>query len=159
MRKERGQFVRLVEGPDDIPRPLHRYVPGRTPRHPETWFDPIKSSVTKTTAPDALQHTAAFQAGLVYLAEGYHWECHEVLEAVWMQAPDPSPERDMTQALIQLANARLKLEMQRPRATRRLCEMVRAHLDRLPQVEAVMGVRVADIREAVAVTEAQAIAS
>jgi len=43
------------------------------------------------------------------------------------------------QAIIQLANARLKLRMDRPGAARRLCGMVRAHLDRVPEGAAPLG--------------------
>lgn len=107
--------------PDDIPTPPHAYVPGQTARHPEDWFDAIKADVG---AHVAMEQTQAWRAGLHYFETGYFWECHEVLEAVWMALPNPSPERDLTQALIQLANARLKLKMGKPRATRRLCAMV-----------------------------------
>jgi hypothetical protein len=107
--------------PDDIPTPPHAYVPGQTARHPEDRFDAIKTDVG---ADVAMEQTQAWRAGLRYFEIGYFWECHEVLEAVWMTLPNPSPERNLTQALIQLANARLKLKMGKPRATRRLCAMV-----------------------------------
>ena len=107
--------------PDQVPWPPHAYVPGQSARHPETWFDAIKTTVT----PGAdMQHTRAWAVGLAYLEAGYFWECHEVLEAVWMALPNPSPERDVTQAVIQLANARLKHKMGRPRAVMRLCDKV-----------------------------------
>lgn len=108
--------------------PPYAYVPGQDMRHPEDWFDAIKSSVQAGIALPDLQHTAAFRAGLIYLEAGYFWECHEVLEAVWLQTPKGTPEREMVQALIQLANARLKVLMGRPRAARRLCDMVEGHL-------------------------------
>lgn len=105
----------------NILMPPHAYVPGQTARHPEDWFDDIKSSVQPNVP---VLDTTAWQAGLIYLHAGYFWECHEVLEAVWLSLPNPSPERDMTQAIIQLANARLKIKMKRPNATIRLCGMV-----------------------------------
>lgn len=136
----------------DLPehaRPPHVYIPGRTPRHPEDWFDEIKASVGPETPIAELHRTRAFRTGLAYLRAGYFWECHEVLEAVWMRTTDPSVERDVVQALIQLANARLKLLMGRPRAARRLCDMVAAHLTRCDPQRTVLGVRIAEIREAV----------
>ena len=108
--------------PNDIPMPPHAYVPGQNARHPEDWFVTIKADVGTGLA---IEQTGAWRAGLVYLEQGYFWECHEVLEAVWMILPNPSAERNMTQAIIQLANARLKLLMGKPRATLRLCAMVR----------------------------------
>ncbi|MBD3664685.1 DUF309 domain-containing protein [Sulfitobacter sp. TSTF-M16] len=126
--------------------PPFRHIPGQNARHPEDWFDDLKASVTPDTPPEALEMTAAWQAGLVYFEAGYFWECHEVLEAVWMQAPQGSAEREMTQALIQLANARLKLLMGRPNATRRLCDIVEAHLENCVPAESVLGLSVGVMR-------------
>ncbi len=106
------------------PLPPHAYVPGRTARHPEDWFDPFKD-----IAPDPL-NSPAMRIGLYYFHEGYFWECHEVLEAVWLALPDPSAERQMVQAVIQLANACLKLEMGKRRAAERLCDIVQGHLEK-----------------------------
>lgn len=125
--------------------PPHPYVPGQTARHPEDWFDPIKASLTDAIAPQDLHKTEAFQTGLFYLHHGYFWECHEVLEAVWLRCPDPSPEREMTQALIQLANARLKQAMGKPRAVMRLCDMVAEHLARCESQGCVMGLSVDEV--------------
>lgn len=129
----------------EAPLPSHVYVPGQTQRHPETWFDEIKASVRPGMAARDLAKTRAFRAGLRYLEQGYFWECHEVLEAVWMQTAPNSPEREMLQALIQLANAKLKLLMARPKAALRLCGMVDGHLDRIGQ-DAILGVEVAALR-------------
>lgn len=107
--------------PHNFKMPPHAYVPGQTTRHPEDLFDPIKSSVRPGVP---VEETQAWQVGLAYLHAGFFWECHEVLEAVWLSLPNPAPERDMTQAIIQLANARLKLKMNKPKAVLRLCGMV-----------------------------------
>lgn len=105
-------------------RPPHAYVPGRTPRHPEGLFDPLKMDVPGTSVSD-LHRTRAFVAGLGFLADGYFWEAHEVLEAVWMACPECSAERLLVQGLIQGANARLKARMDRPKAQARLEGMAR----------------------------------
>lgn len=128
-----------------FPLPTHAYVPGQNARHPEDWFDAIKASVTADVPVDELDRTEAWQAGLEYLAEGYFWECHEVLEAVWMRAPEGSPQRALTQGIIQLANARLKLRMRRPRAALRLCDMVNAHLARCPTDQQILGLTVDEV--------------
>ena len=122
-------------------------MPGLNARHPEEWFDPIKAGIAGSGDPAALQDSDAWKAGLAYLDEGYFWECHEVLEAVWLQTPDGSAEREMVQAIIQLANARLKLRMDRPRAAARLCAMVRAHLDRCPGARDILGLMAAEVAE------------
>ena len=137
-------------GPGELPP--HAFVPGKTARHPEALFDRLKEGVNSSLPPEAMQQTAAWQAGLLFFREGYFWECHEVLEAVWMALPEGTPEREVTQALIQLANARLKLRMARPRAALRLCDMVLAHLARCDGAQAILGLSLVNLRAEVETT-------
>lgn len=109
-------------------RPSHAYVPGRSPRHPEGLFDPLKADVSGASLSD-LHRTRAFAAGLGFLADGFFWEAHEVLEAVWMACPEGSAERLLVQGLIQGANASLKARMDRPKAQARLEDMARDLID------------------------------
>ena len=132
----------MLERSSDIPLPPHVYVPGFSPRHHSDLFDALKASVTPDITAQALHRTPAFIAGRRYYDAGYFWECHEVLEVIWMHTKDPSPERDMVLALIQLANARLKVLMLQPRAAWRLCDMVETHLSRCPRDRAVLGLDV-----------------
>lgn len=111
-----------------IPRPGHAYVPGLNARHGDDWFDGVKATAVPGMSVAELGRSRAFAAGRAYLEAGYFWECHEVLEAVWMALPERTPERAIVQAMIQLANARLKLRMARPRAALRLCDIVEKHL-------------------------------
>ncbi len=103
--------------------PLHAYIPGETDRHPDGAFDGIRASARPGMSAEDLATCAAFSTGVLYLEQGYFWEAHEVLEPVWMALPEASAERYAVQALIQIANARLKLRMDRPRAALRLCDM------------------------------------
>ena len=130
----------------DIPVPSHRYIPGLTPRHSDNWFDDIKASVDAHTPSEHLHETLAFRAGRLYFDLGFYWECHQVLDVVWMQTKDPSAERDMVLALIQLANARLKTAMNQPLAAWRLCDMVETRLSRCPTDRAVLGLHVVDMQ-------------
>ncbi|MCV2887400.1 DUF309 domain-containing protein [Ruegeria aquimaris] len=79
---------------------------------------------------DELAACPAWRAGWQLYGAGYFWEAHEVWEPVWMQLPPNSAARHVVQASIQLANAELKIQMDRPRAARRLCALVREHIDR-----------------------------
>jgi uncharacterized protein len=108
-------------------RPPRAHIPGVNPRHPEGQFDAIRATARPGMTEAALADCAAFRAGLDWLLAGFHWEAHEVLEPVWMALPE-GPARQMTQALIQLANARLKDRMDRPRAAARLRALAAAHL-------------------------------
>ena len=61
-----------------------------------------------------------------------------------MALEEGSDERRLLQALIQLANAQLKLKMQRPKAAKRLCIMVRDLLAKLTGAQ-VMGQEISQI--------------
>ena len=115
-------------------RPPHAYVPGQTPRHPEDLFDALKAGVFGTPVDD-LSKSEAWKAGLRFLEEGFFWEAHEVLEAVWMACPPNSAEKLMAQAVIQTANAHLKQKMGRPQAAKRL----QAEADRLARESVLRG--------------------
>jgi predicted metal-dependent hydrolase len=128
-----------------VPMPPHAYVPGRSARHPKHWFDEIKASVTPDIPAQELHETMAFIAGRAYFDAGFYWECHEVLDPVWMQTQEPSPERDVVLALIQLANARLKMRLGQPRAAWRLCDMAETHLSRCPRDRNILGVHVSEM--------------
>jgi hypothetical protein len=108
------------------PYPADPYVPGRTARPDEGAYDALRDTARPGMSACALRDSAAWQAGLAFLDAGFFWEAHEVLEPVWMALPDDSPERAMTQAVIQLANAALKTRMGKPRAALRLCDIVAA---------------------------------
>ncbi len=95
---------------------LHAYIPGKTERHPEGILDDLKDGIDT----QHLEKSAAWAAGLQFLRDGFFWEAHEVLEAVWMAAPENSAEKLFVQAVIQRANAALKMRMGRPKAATRL---------------------------------------
>ncbi len=99
--------------------PPHAYIPGQTPRHPEDLFDSIKATAGGISVAD-IPGCLAWRSGLQFLEDGFFWEAHEVLEAVWMSCPPNSPEKLMVQAVIQFANARLKAVMGRAAAAERL---------------------------------------
>lgn len=101
-------------------RPEHRYIPGQTPRHPEDLFDDIRNTVHSCKD---LRKCHAMSMGRAFYDDGYYWEAHEVLEAVWLNLGPNSGERYAVQALIQLANGRLKLRMGMPKAAVRLADI------------------------------------
>lgn len=105
-------------------RPPHAYLPGATPRHADDLFDPVRDSAQPGMAVEELRASLAWREGRAYLDEGFYWEAHEVMEAVWLVLPD-GPERRRVQAVIQLANAALKARMARPGAVTRLAGIVR----------------------------------
>ena len=86
----------------------------------ETPFKPMES----------LKEDSAFQFGHTLFAEEFYWEAHEIWESVWMACAPNSPQKLLVQAMIQVANARLKQCMDRPKAADRLyCEADRLARD------------------------------
>jgi hypothetical protein len=137
---------------DPVPMPPFAYVPGQTPRHREGAFGTLQDSVRANMSPTELIGTQAWLAGLQYLEQGFYWEAHEVLEPVWMQTGQNSAERQMVQAIIQIANAALKQRMNRPRAVVRLCELAQGHLHAAQTRggDWVMGLKCAEIAQRIA---------
>ncbi|MDB5517424.1 MAG: hypothetical protein JWQ17_4182, partial [Tardiphaga sp.] len=62
---------------------------------------------------------------------GFFWECHEILEAIWAAAPQGGRDRILLRACIQVANANLKLKLNRPGAVARLIGEALAELNEL----------------------------
>ncbi len=118
-------------------RPSHAFQPGRTPEHAGPELAAIRATAVAVPA-DRLTTTAAWTFGLDFLRDGYFWEAHEVLEAVWLALPPNSAERVLCQGLIQLANAGLKQVMQRDTAAARLRQIAR---DRIAEGVARGGLR------------------
>ena len=126
MRKTPDPENGKTAGGDGPEMPGHAYVPGLAPRHPDDAFATVRASVLAGAGPEALRQSAAWQQGLAWLDAGYYWEAHELFEPVWSALPPNAPERRLVQALIQIANAGLKLRMGRPRAAARLIVLAQA---------------------------------
>lgn len=124
--------------------PPWAYVPGKTPRHAEGAFDDLKEGLRS----DALFQSDAWKAGLQYLNSGFFWEAHELFEPVWLRLPAQSPQRFGVQVLIQLANAQLKREMNRPNAVIRLCDQIDGLIPKAQLDE--FGISKRDVQEGVA---------
>ena len=106
--------------------PSHAYIPGQTQRHTETQFDEIISSIPSVIDFETLQTMSAFHTALNYMQHGFHWEAHEILEAIWMNTAQNSIERLFTQCIIHLANANLKHIMKRETATQKIMTQANA---------------------------------
>ena len=105
-----------------LPLPEWAYVPGEPadsePDHETLWQ--AKALVPAQFFGFVPARHPALRYGMALNDAGYFWEAHEVLEAVWAAAPQGGRERILLRACIQIANANLKLRMQKPHATARL---------------------------------------
>ena len=106
--------------------PPHAYIPGRTQRHQEEQFDEIIASIPNDIDFETLQTLSAFHTALNFMQHGFHWEAHEILEAIWMNTAQNSIERLFTQCVIHLANANLKYVMKRETATQKIMTQANA---------------------------------
>ncbi len=125
--------------------PPHAYIPGKTQRHQVAQFDEIISSIPSVIDFETLQTLSAFHTALNYMQHGFHWEAHEILEAIWMNTAQNSIERLFTQCIIHLANANLKHIMKRETATQKI----------MTQASALSAEIVRRAPDSVAVTEIQ----
>ena len=96
------------------------YVPGKTDRPSQELFEGAVADLDEVGGTDGLWRSLSFVSGLQAGMDGYFWEAHEFWEPVWMRLPVGAGDRLALQALIQLANAGLKVEMDRPKASERL---------------------------------------
>ena len=109
-------------GASKLPLPRWAYVPGETD---EADADYEALAQAKLLVPPRFRgyvpaRHPAIRYALALNDAGYFWESQEVLEAVWAAAPQGGRERILLRACIQIANANLKLRMQKPHATARL---------------------------------------
>lgn len=102
------------------PLPAQPYIPGRSDRPENGLISYLAETAPQLTDPEKWMENEAYLAGLWLYTHGYFWEAHEVWEPVWQNARPNSPERILLQALIQTANAGLKIAMERSEAARKL---------------------------------------
>ena len=105
-----------------LPLPRWAYVPGVTtdaePDHHTLWQ--AKALVPSQFRGFVPARHPALRYGIALNDAGYFWESHQVLEAVWAAVPQGGRERILLRACIQIANANLKLRMNKPHAAVRL---------------------------------------
>jgi Domain of unknown function (DUF309) len=102
--------------------PRWAYVPGETADaeadHETLWQ--AKALVPSRFRGFVPARHPALRYGIALNDSGYFWESQEILEAMWAAAPQGGRERMLLRACIQIANANLRLRMQKPRAAARL---------------------------------------
>src|SRR5258705_1610767 len=104
-----------------LPLPKWAYVPGE-PAEAEADHDTLWQAMA--LVPSRFQDFVparhpALRYGMALNDAGYFWEAQEILEAVWAAAPQGGRERILLRACIQIANANLRLRLQKPRAAAR----------------------------------------
>ncbi len=109
--------------------PAWAHVPGITNTADTEPLEQAKATVPPRFADVAPAGHPAFRYGVALCDAGFYWEAHEVWEAFWMATAQNGRDRQAVRALIQLANAGLKLRMGRRRAVRRLLVEARFRLE------------------------------
>src|SRR6476659_1193540 len=116
-----------------LPWPQWAYVPGATgePDADYPTLDRAKALVPSAFRGYVPARHPALRYGIALNDRGYFWESQEVLEAVWAAAPQGSRERILLRACILIANANLRLRIQKPHAAARLLGEALQELDAL----------------------------
>jgi hypothetical protein len=115
----------------DLPLPLWAYVPGRDEDADHATLAKAKTLLPVRFENDVPADHPVVRYGLTLNDAGFFWEAHEILEAIWKLAPQGGRDRILLRACIQIANANLKLKMERLRAVERLLHDAQAELDEL----------------------------
>jgi hypothetical protein len=119
--------------PAGLALPRWAYVPGETA---EAEADYETLAQAKLLVPSRFRgyvpaRHPALRYGIALNDHGYFWESQEILEAVWAAAPQGGRERMLLRACIQIANANLRLRMQKPHPAARLLGEAMGELDAL----------------------------
>lgn len=113
----------MTRAADALPLPAEAHRPGENPRPAGDLLASVIATAPPVTHADAAAGNLAWNYGLRLIDEGFYWEAHEVLEAVWARAAPNGRERHLTQAVIHLANGALKATMRQPNAAHRLAAL------------------------------------
>jgi DUF309 family protein family protein len=102
--------------------PQWAYVPGET-AEAEADHDTLWQA--KALVPSAFRgfvpaRHPALRYGIALNDRGFYWEATQILETVWAAAPQGGRERLLLRTCILIANANLRLRMQKPHAAARL---------------------------------------
>src|SRR5260370_4588215 len=111
-----------------LPLPRWAYVPGET-EEANADYETL-AQITGLVPPRFGGYVPARHPALRYAIAlndpGYFWESQEILETVWAAAPQGGRERILLRACILIANANLRLRMQKPNAAARLLGELKA---------------------------------
>jgi hypothetical protein len=105
----------------NLPLPRWAYIPGEA----DEGADSETLARVKLLVPTAFRgyvpaRHPAIRYGIALNDRGYFWEAQEVLQTVWAAAPQGGRERILLRACILIANANLRLRMQKPPAALRM---------------------------------------
>ena len=112
-----------------LPLPQWAYVPGETAEADHDTLWQAMALVPSRFQDFVPARHPALRYGIALNDAGYFWESQEILEAVWAAAPQGGRERILLRACIQIANANLRLRMQKPRAAARFFGEALGELD------------------------------
>ena len=105
---------------DTIPLPISKHLPGKNKRPDDGLLESVAEKACTVTEDASYRSNTAWLYGIRLFNNGYYWEAHEVLEAVWNNATPNSREKHLVQGVIQIANAQLKAHLQQAKAADRL---------------------------------------
>lgn len=133
--------VAIPESSLGLPRNAHVPGTGTEPDWPP--LETAKAQALDVTTDETWPQNEAYIYGFALLRAGFYWEAHEVWEVVWLACAPNSRERSLMRALIQTANAQLKIEMDRRPAALRLLDEAQRDLNEVRCAPTLMGVSTA----------------
>jgi len=147
----------MVRRKHEFPLPAYRHLPGQNARPTDALLESIASQASSLDASGDVSQNAPWCYAIRLYNEAYFWEAHEVLEALWNCARPNSRERYLLQCLIQLSNARLKLELGQTKAAKRLKQHASDCFDRAfsQHAKPLLGIRPTELAMAIDLCDSQ----
>jgi hypothetical protein len=94
---------------DQFGLPPVRHIPGTGSVASINFLQVISAKCPARTVSGEWQSNTPYRCGWHLFENGYFWESHEIWEQVWTRCAPNSREKVLLQAIIQLANSRLKM--------------------------------------------------
>lgn len=94
---------------DQFGFPPVRHIPGTGTVASINFLQAITAKCPDRTVSDEWQSNTPYRCGWHLFENDYFWESHEIWEQVWVRCAANSREKILLQAIIQLANSRLKM--------------------------------------------------
>ena len=86
----------------ETPLPDYKHLPGKNARPDDGLLESIAHSASAVTDDASYRSNVAWLYGIRLFNNGFYWEAHEVLEAVWNNAAPNSREKHLVLSLIHI---------------------------------------------------------
>ena len=103
--------------------PPVRHIPGTGTVASSNFLQAITAKCPEHTVSSQWQSNTPYRCGWHLFENDYFWESHEIWEQVWIRCAANSREKVLLQAIIQLANSRLKVLQGKSKSAQKIYDL------------------------------------